>query len=183
MGLWVGVGLWGCPMHTCTCMLNMINMDASMGWPFAISIHVYFSVRHVHMHMHHSTPDTPTSTSTHTPTRASAQIIKCLIKLEQIKIIQFCLKIWDLCTFLDLCRLGLVCIWGCPITNSIFYFWAQKSTCVTAVDSLSPETSMILVNSYRLNLNTGEWFWLSAQRKTMAATRCQQNTTFFKGWA
>ena len=134
----------------------------------------WWHTRHTHTHTH---------LHPHTHKSQWAQITKCLIKLEQIKIIQFCLKIWDLCTFLDLCRLGLVCIWGCPITNSIFYFWAQKSTCVMAVDSLSPETSMILVNNYRLNLNTGEWFWLSVQRKTMAASRCQQNTTFFKGWA
>ena len=40
MGVSVGVGGWGCPMqahmcmhectHAYTCMLNMINMDASM---------------------------------------------------------------------------------------------------------------------------------------------------------
>ena len=45
---------------------------------------------------------------THTPTRARmAQITKYAI--EWIKITQFCLKIWDLCTFLHLFRLGLVC--------------------------------------------------------------------------
>ena len=52
-----------------------------------------------------------------------------------------------------------------------------------AVGSLSLETSMIPVNGYWLNLNTGEWFRLGVQRKATAATWCQQNTTFFKGQA
>ena len=47
-----------------------------------------------------------TYTHTHplpTPARAGEpQITKNAKKLEQIKIIQFCLKIWDLCTFLHI---------------------------------------------------------------------------------
>ena len=42
--------------------------------------------------------------------------------------------------------------------------------CVTAAGSLSPETSMILVNSYQL----------VAQREAMAATRCKQNTILYR---
>ena len=46
------------------------------------------------------------------PWRQPFAITKYAIKLEQIKIIHFCLKIWDLCMFLHLFRLGLVCRWG-----------------------------------------------------------------------
>ena len=41
-----------------------------------------------------------------------AQISKNAIKLEHIEIIQFCLKIWDLYTFLHSYILGLICMWG-----------------------------------------------------------------------
>ena len=107
--------------------------------PFAITIHVYFSVTHVHMHVcmcmnvgacgdiprHTHTHSLP---PTHTPTRAGmAQIIKYAIKLTQIKIIQFCLKIWELYTFLHLFRLGLVCRWGgVPSQIAFFTFMPKK---------------------------------------------------------
>ena len=58
-------------MHTHTCMLNMINMDASMLVAicnFYTCIHVCHVCVYMHMHMH---------------------------VCEQIKIIQFCLKICD----------------------------------------------------------------------------------------
>ena len=41
------------------------------------------------------------------------------VNISEIKIIPFCLKISDLCTFLHSYRLGLMCRWGCPIINSI----------------------------------------------------------------
>ena len=60
----VGVGVWGCPMHACmhthaharthacTCMLNMINMDASM----LAAICNFYTCIHMHacvcMHAH-----------------------------------------------------------------------------------------------------------------------------------
>ena len=43
--------------------------------------------------------------------------------------------------------------------------------------------STIPANGYWVNLNTGEWFWSGTQKKAMAAIRCQQNTSFFKGQA
>ena len=50
MGVWmsVGVGVWGDPYkhtHACACM------GPPWRQPFAISIHVYFSVMHVHTHV------------------------------------------------------------------------------------------------------------------------------------
>ena len=48
------------------------------------------------------------------------------IKLEWIKIIQFCLKIWDLCTFLHLFRLGLVCRWGVVPSQMAFFTFGPK---------------------------------------------------------
>ena len=64
--------------------------------PFAITIHVYFSVMHVHMHVCMfmnvgACGGTPRHIHTHShpPTRAGmTQITKYAIKLEQIKIIQ-----------------------------------------------------------------------------------------------
>ena len=56
--------------------------------------------------------------------------LKNAIKCEWIKIIEFCLKIYDPWTLIHTYRLGLLCSWGgCPIPNGTFMFWAQKSTC------------------------------------------------------
>ena len=90
-----GCDVWGMPhAHTHTCMLNMINMEASMGWPFAISIHVYFSVMDMCMHacicVHVGAyGGTPRLTPPHTHKSWGAQITKYAIKLEQIEIIRF----------------------------------------------------------------------------------------------
>ena len=59
----------------------------------------------------------------------------------------------------------------------------MESIAQTATGSLSPETSMILVDGYWLDHDTDEQLWWGTQRKAMAATQCQQNTTFFNGWA
>ena len=92
-------------VHTHTCTLNMINMDASMGAAICNFYRCMFSI----MHMCTCAclcPPTPT------PTRARGpQITKNAIKLEQIEIILFCSKIWNLCTFLHSYRIGLVCRW------------------------------------------------------------------------
>ena len=57
------------------------------------------------------TPDTPHPPAP--PPRAEeTQIRKITITLERIKIIQFCLKIWDPWTLLHTYRLGLMCRWG-----------------------------------------------------------------------
>ena len=42
------------------------------------------------------------------------EITKNTITFERIKIIQFCLKIWDPCTLLHTYRLDLIHMWGCP---------------------------------------------------------------------
>ena len=100
--------------------------------PFAITIHVYFSVMHVHSHVCicmniEVCGGTPRHTHTHPPTRGGmAQITKYAIKLERIKIIQFCLKIWDFCTFLHLFRLGLVCRWGVVPSQIAFFTFGPK---------------------------------------------------------
>ena len=60
------------------------------------------------------------------PWRQPFAITKYAIKLEWIKIIQFCLKIWDLCTFLHLFRLGLVCRWGVVPSQIAFFTFRPK---------------------------------------------------------
>ena len=52
-GSWGGYGcVDGCPMHVCTCMLNMLNMDASM----SVAICHFYTCIHVSvgmcMHVH-----------------------------------------------------------------------------------------------------------------------------------
>ena len=98
-----------------------------MRWSLPISIHIYFSAMYVHVCVgggHVGAPsDTPTPTHTYTCKCWGPQITKNAIKLEQIEIIQFCLKIWNLCTFLHLYRLGLVCRWeGVPSQIAFFTF-------------------------------------------------------------
>ena len=112
--LWMGWGqVWvcgGCPMHicmhthvharthACTCMLNMLNMDASMLAAICNSIHVCVS-----MCMHACAcgdtppcpqipPDTPPPTCP-LPRAAGSPKHQISITLELIKIIRFCLKI------------------------------------------------------------------------------------------
>ena len=53
-------------------------------------------------------PGYPTPTC-FTPRAKETQIRKIIINLEQIEIIQFCLKIWDPWTLLHTYRLGLIC--------------------------------------------------------------------------
>ena len=117
-------------MHVCTqtCMLNMINMDASME-VVTSNFNTYIFQCYVCACVcvwggHVGAPsDTPTPTHTYTCKCWGPQITKNAIKLEQIEIIQFCLKIWNLCTFLHLYRLGLVCRWeGVPSQIAFFTF-------------------------------------------------------------
>ena len=46
------------------------------------------------------------------PSAKKIQIRRITITLEQIEIIQFCLKIWDSCIVLHTYRLELMCGWG-----------------------------------------------------------------------
>ena len=57
------------------------------------------------------TPDTTTHLP-HPPRAEETQIRRIRITLEWIKIIQFCLKIWDPWTLLHTYRLDLMCRWG-----------------------------------------------------------------------
>ena len=84
--------------HACTCMLNMINMDASM----SAAICNFFTCIHVHacVCMHVGTPpclqlppDTPPPTC-HLPRATGSPKHQISITLELIEIIQFCLKIF-----------------------------------------------------------------------------------------
>ena len=75
------------------------------------------------------TPDPPPPAP---PPRAEeTQITRIAITLEQIEIIQFCLKIWDPWIILHTYRLGFMCKWGCPIPNGPFMFLMQKGAPVT----------------------------------------------------
>ena len=60
------------------------------------------------------------------PWRQPFAITKYAIKLEWIKIIHFYLKIWDLCTFLHLFRLSLVCRWGVVSSQIAFCTFRPK---------------------------------------------------------
>ena len=117
--------------------LNMINMDASMGWPFAISYDIFlvlcmcicmcvcvcvYTCACEYMWRHPETyPDLPL------PNRARGpEISKNAIKLECIEIIQFCLKICDFWTLLHFYRIGLVCRWGSYHKKHIFTFGPKK---------------------------------------------------------
>ena len=91
--------------HTHTCMLNMINMDASM----LVTICNFYTCIHVRarMHMHvHVCGDTPMSPDTHPPTRPLPRATgipkhQNSISLELIKIFRFCLKNLYLWTLLN----------------------------------------------------------------------------------
>ena len=118
-----GVGEGNPHMHVCThrCMLNMINMDASIEVAicnFYTCIFQCYTCVWMCVCMcacmwgHVGTPPRHTHTPLHRQELGSPQITKCATKLEGIEIIQFCLKIWDLYTFLHSYRLGLVCRWG-----------------------------------------------------------------------
>ena len=127
-------------MYACrhTCMLNMLNMDAptlAAICNFYTCIHVCaFVCMHAHVCAHvwrhpHApdtpthlpppqryrelfTPDTPTHLPHTPPPRAEeTQIGRITITFEWIKIIQFCLKIWDPWTLLHTYRLDLMCRW------------------------------------------------------------------------
>ena len=115
MGVGVGMGVWrGVPctyactrmrthahMHARTCMLNMLNMDASMLAAICNSIHVCVCVcMHVRacvcMWGHPPCPQIPPDTPPPTcplPRAAGSPKHQISITLELIKIIRFCLKI------------------------------------------------------------------------------------------
>ena len=122
MGVGVGMGVWGdvpCT-HACThvrtCMLNMLNMlnmDASMLAAICNSIHVCVCVCvHArvcvcmwgHPPMPPDTPRHPPPTCP-LPRAAGSPKHQISITLELIEIIQFCLKILYLRTFLNSYRL------------------------------------------------------------------------------
>ena len=77
------------------------------------------------------------------PWRWPFAITKYAITLERIEIFQFYLKIWAPWTLLHTYRLGLMCRWGCPITN---VFDPKKCSCdppikkfpIFALDSIRP---------------------------------------------
>ena len=113
----------GCPMHTCThmhacthtctCMLNMLNMDASMLAAICNFIHVCVCMclcAHAcacmwgHPPMPPDTPRCPPPTCP-LPRAAGSPKHQISITLELIEIIRFCLKILYLWTFLDSYRL------------------------------------------------------------------------------
>ena len=133
-------------MHTHACMyihacmhmhmLNMTPMKAAI-YNFWTCIFVFFRITagvcvHVHVCMwgQKPCPHIPPHLPVPSPEPGGAQITKNAINLEQIKIIQFHLKILDLCTFLQLYRLGSLCRWGLSHPKIAFLcFCTKKSTC------------------------------------------------------
>ena len=112
MGVGVGMGVWGgvshACMHTCThmhahiCMLNMLNMDASMSAAicnFYTCINVCVCVcmcMHMHVHVCGNTcpcPQMPPPSTCPLPRAAGNPKHQNSISPELIEIIQFCLII------------------------------------------------------------------------------------------
>ena len=112
MGMGVGMGVWGVShahthahaharTHARTCMLNMLNMDASMLAVICNSIHVCVRVRAcMCMCVHVGTPphaprypQTPPPSTCPLPRAAGSPKHQNSISPELIEIIQFCLKI------------------------------------------------------------------------------------------
>ena len=60
------------------------------------------------------------------PRAEETQIRRITITLEWIKIIQFCLKIWDPWTFQHTYRLGLMCRWAVSYPKWYFYVFDPK---------------------------------------------------------
>ena len=127
---WVGEPHTHVHVHACmhthmyrqthTHMLNMIHMDASMEASMCNSWTCYFFMNACACLCGHAYAcvcmwGTPYPS---TPTPVGPQITE---------IIQFCLKICDLRTFLHSYRLGLVCRRGCLITNSIFFTFGPET--------------------------------------------------------
>ena len=121
MGVGIGMGVWAVShawthAHACahtharTCMLNMLNMDASMLAAICNSIHVCVCMC-VHVRACGDTPpcpqippDTPPPTCP-LPRATGSPKHQISITLELIEIIRFCLKILYLRTFLNSYRL------------------------------------------------------------------------------
>ena len=80
--------------------------------------HVEGTPRHTHTHSH---------PPTHRQEPGWLKSLNMQLKLERIKIIQFRLKIWDLCTFLHLFRLGVVCRWGVVPSQIAFFIFGPKT--------------------------------------------------------
>ena len=107
MGVWGGVPCMHECMHACTCMLNMLNMDASMLAAICNSIHVCVCMC-MHAHACGDTPTMPPDTPSPTcplPRAAGSPKHQISITLELIEIIRLCLKILHLRTFLNSYRL------------------------------------------------------------------------------
>ena len=115
IGVGVGVSVWGVPhanmhMHACTCMFNMINMDASM----RVAICNFYTCACVHVHactcMYTCVwtapmpPDVPQS-FVPSPRAVGRPKHQNSISPELIEIIWFCLKILYLWTVLNSYRL------------------------------------------------------------------------------
>ena len=131
VGGW-GWGWWeGAPypcVHACACthmhahaydIIGNSQVFPQWGWPFAWNYHVYHVCMcmhvhvcmcvHVHVFVGHppTTPPTPIHPPL-TPTAAGSPKHQNSISLELIEIIQFCLKILYLWTFLNSYRLKLI---------------------------------------------------------------------------
>ena len=126
-GVGVGMGVWGdvtcmhtcmhthahmhahACTHACTCMLNMLNMDASMSGAICnfytcINVCVYMCM---HVRVCGDTPHAPRypPPTCPLPRAAGSPKHQNSISPELIEIIQFCLKILYLWTFLNSYRL------------------------------------------------------------------------------
>ena len=108
----------------------------------------FFTSEHFWTHIYYSwSPQTPPHPPALPPRAEETQIRRITITLERIKIIQFCLKIWDRWTLLHTYRLGLMCRLGGVLSQmALLCFWPKKCSCdppikkfpIFALDSIRP---------------------------------------------
>ena len=112
-GVWRHLGAWGCPhtcAHACACTHMYTCIEIAMATNMEASMFIMFNM-HVCAcmcacvcmcmcvcmeHPSHTHPNPNPNANTHRPQGGTPGISKNSITVELIKIIQFCLKIWNL---------------------------------------------------------------------------------------
>ena len=108
------------------------NRDNSILFEDSLPLNIPELIWTIVDHPRHPHPPAP-------PPRAKeTQIKRITITLEQIEIIQFCLKIWESWTLLHTYRLDLMCRWGVSYYKWHFYvFDPKKCSCDPPIKKIS----------------------------------------------
>ena len=109
------------------------NRDNSILFEDSLPLNIPQLIKTIADHPRHPPPTCP-----YPPGAEETQITRITITLERIKIIQFCLKIWDPWTLLHTYRLGLMCSWGVSYPKWHFYvFDPKKCSCGPPIKKIS----------------------------------------------